>query len=332
MVVVCVHSVMDVYAIRVYKCCRQAEKEKMTARKKIPKEIEGEVIYRTDYKCCVCQDGTRGDHIHHIDENRNNNKIENLAFLCFPHHDEASKRSLSKKLPARAIKKFRDSWYDEIAEKRKKRRETSITPIKDISQENLVNAALNANVIIEIIKIREKYFDAEWKERKEILRQIHPYAEYSNFRISYEVFLFLSHVVSQTRSDMPAEIISSVYWLASAFYIGGENDKEQVIAKEAINMASDIIYDATIYRKNLEMVACGCNILKLVYQNAFSEEKKNLREEIRKTYKELEDEFLRREEKDYSKFLAIMQVFKEDLDKWGLALPLFPEELRKEII
>jgi len=302
----------------------------MTQRKKIPKEIEGDVIYKTDFKCCVCQNGTRGDHIHHIDGNKNNNKLENLAFLCFAHHDEASKTSLSKRLPARAVKKFRDSWHEEVQEIRQKRREIQNTPITEISQEHLLNASLSANVIIELIKIKEEYFDAEWKDRELILGKIHRYAEYSNFRISYEIFLFLSQVVSRTRYDMPSEIISSVFSLASAFYIIREGDKEQVISKEAINIASDIIYDATIYRKNLNMIAYGCNILKLVYKYSSRKEKQNLRDEVKKTYKELEDEFRRREKKDYSKSLALIQVFKDDLDNRSLSFPIFPENLMRE--
>ncbi len=54
----------------------------MATRKKVPVEIEGDVIYMTDYKCCVCQDGTKGVHIHHIDENKNNYILDLLRKVC----------------------------------------------------------------------------------------------------------------------------------------------------------------------------------------------------------------------------------------------------------
>lgn len=301
-----------------------SRKKKMAERKKIPKTVESDVLYKSDFKCCVCQDGTQGVHVHHIDENPNNNKLNNLAFLCFYHHDEASKKgSLSKKLTPRTIKKFRDNWYEEITEIRKKRREYRSTPLTEVSEEHLTNAALSANIIIEIIKIREAYLDGDWNERKEILDKVHQFADYSNFRISYEVYMFLTNVISEIRSGLSSRIISSVYWLVSTFYLSGDEDKDDTLSKMAINMARTIIYDATIYRDDLDMVAYGCNILKLVYQNNSEENKEDLRTKIREVYKRLEGLFKDRKENDYSKSLNVMNVFKNDLDNWGLSFPRY---------
>ncbi|MCC6186112.1 MAG: HNH endonuclease, partial [Chitinophagaceae bacterium] len=82
-------------------------------RKKIPDAIAASVMFKSDLKCCICSN--KGDHIHHLDGNRNNNSIENLALLCFSHHDSASiKNSLSRKLSKDVIIKYRTLHYSVI--------------------------------------------------------------------------------------------------------------------------------------------------------------------------------------------------------------------------
>jgi len=157
------------------------------ARKNPTEEVAADVIFKSDYKCCVCQDGTRGDHIHHINGN-DNGSFENLALLCFKHHDDASiTNSLRRKLKPKAIIRFRDSWYDQV----KTRRQVKIIgldmEVKNLSQEDLLKAALNANIIIELIKTKEEYYNGDWNERKAILDKIHKFAEYTDLRITYEV-------------------------------------------------------------------------------------------------------------------------------------------------
>ena len=90
------------------------------SRKKVSDEIQAEVIFKSNRECVVCDTHKRGDHIHHIDGDNSNNEFENLAFLCFDCHSEATmQRSLKKKLTPKAIIKFRDHKYQVIATARK---------------------------------------------------------------------------------------------------------------------------------------------------------------------------------------------------------------------
>jgi hypothetical protein len=53
--------------------------------------------------------------IAHVDQDRSNNKEENLAFLCLEHHDEYdTKPSQSKNLTEREVKHYRDLLYRRI--------------------------------------------------------------------------------------------------------------------------------------------------------------------------------------------------------------------------
>jgi len=71
-------------------------------RKSIPKAIEAQVLIESRRRCCLCHH-FQGDleikkgQIAHINKKRNDNSYDNLAFLCFDHHDEYdSVRSQSK--------------------------------------------------------------------------------------------------------------------------------------------------------------------------------------------------------------------------------------------
>ena len=92
---------------------------KAKARIKIPRKTEAELMYMSNLQCCIC--GERGDHIHHLLSPKENS-IENLALLCFKHHDEATvTQSLRKKLSLETIKRFRKEHYSRIENIRKKR-------------------------------------------------------------------------------------------------------------------------------------------------------------------------------------------------------------------
>lgn len=72
-------------------------------RKSIPKDREAEILFSSRRRCALCfmyeqdKDIKRGQ-IAHIDRNSANNKQNNLAFLCLPHHDEYDgKTSQSKR-------------------------------------------------------------------------------------------------------------------------------------------------------------------------------------------------------------------------------------------
>ncbi|GFP77435.1 hypothetical protein [Clostridium fungisolvens] len=89
----------------------------MEERKKISTEIETEVLIKSKRRCCVCfgingDDEEKSGQIAHLDKNRNNNSLDNLAFLCLQHHDKYdSTTSQSKNYTKNEIKSYRDKLY-----------------------------------------------------------------------------------------------------------------------------------------------------------------------------------------------------------------------------
>lgn len=97
----------------------------MSKRKSISKEIETEVLTRSGRRCCICfglgaDFEEKAGQIAHLDRDPSNCKIENLAFLCLPHHDQYdSKTSQSKGLTISEVKQYRTQLYEAVAQMRK---------------------------------------------------------------------------------------------------------------------------------------------------------------------------------------------------------------------
>lgn len=90
------------------------------ARNPVPDDIQNRVLLLSRRRCCICF-GLNGDlsikqgQIAHVDHDNTNDDLDNLAFLCLPHHDQYdSKTSQSKGLREGEVKGFRKELYDRI--------------------------------------------------------------------------------------------------------------------------------------------------------------------------------------------------------------------------
>lgn len=86
-------------------------------RDKIPLGIEVEVLTRSRRRCCLClalasDAAQKKGQIAHINQRRDDHRFENLAFLCFDHHDEYDGRtSQSKGFTQGELRQYRDDLY-----------------------------------------------------------------------------------------------------------------------------------------------------------------------------------------------------------------------------
>ena len=92
----------------------------MAKRPKVPKSVETKVLTQSLRRCCLCfglnEDAAiKNGQIAHVDQDRTNNAIGNLAWLCLPHHDEYDSRpSQSKGITAEELQARRDELYRAI--------------------------------------------------------------------------------------------------------------------------------------------------------------------------------------------------------------------------
>jgi predicted Zn-ribbon and HTH transcriptional regulator len=118
-------------------------------RKKNPKACH-DVLFKSRRRCCLCF-GLQGDHgekkgqIAHLDHDPANDKPDNLAWLCFEHHDQYdSTTSQSKSLQIGEVKGYREKLYQFLMSSNLPCSETSEKPEKKKSNKPLSARALNA--------------------------------------------------------------------------------------------------------------------------------------------------------------------------------------------
>ncbi|MHC4527856.1 MAG: hypothetical protein ACYS29_08265, partial [Planctomycetota bacterium] len=100
---------------------------KKTARKKrraqIPEDVEAELLFRNDHRCCMCHEGpaeAKAIQIHHINEDPSDYRLANLAVLCKPDHDRLKDRPwMARGYREAEIKKYKRQWEEAVAERRK---------------------------------------------------------------------------------------------------------------------------------------------------------------------------------------------------------------------
>ena len=108
----------------------------MSSRKTVSKNTEAEVLIQSARRCCVCfglhnNYSIKSGQIAHLDRNNQNNYFDNLAFLCFEHHDQYdTTTSQSKGWSLKEIKKYRNLLYQEVD----KRRAGKLTVDNEVSQ------------------------------------------------------------------------------------------------------------------------------------------------------------------------------------------------------
>lgn len=101
----------------------EKNKPSQKQRSKVPTAIEEGVIVESRRRCCICFGLLRDfelkpGQIAHLDKKRTNNNKDNLAFLCFVHHDEYdSKTSQRKNYTIHEVKNYRKELHRTIEER-----------------------------------------------------------------------------------------------------------------------------------------------------------------------------------------------------------------------
>jgi len=301
-----------------------------TKRKKIPSDIEAEVIFQSNRLCCV--DQKRGDHIHHIDGNNSNYEFSNLALLCFECHNEASvKGSLRKGLSAKAILKYRDHHYSVIQNNRSQSLKKLNNSIKSLTSDDLIRAVTTAIILIEISKVEEEYYDCILRNRNDIVLKLDKFSIQSNARIAFRVFSFLQKVAYQTRSGLPTQMAETIFSLTMEFFPSTDivNNKKQLyeIGAQCISIAFTLVYDSTIHRKDFEITSWGLLILKFVYMQSKKLKTTLLSSKVLEAYSELERQLIRPERNDLDEAKRFINVFFLSFENSDLSFPIIPKDL-----
>jgi len=289
-------------------------------RKKINNDTVGLVMYKSDCKCCKCR--KERIQIHHLNGDASNNDIDNLACLCLDCHNDATSTGLTRRIPEATIRKYRDEWYECVEHLRQAKRKIFSEPTSVITTEDILVASKNALIIIELVKIRQNFYAADWEDRADILETIDRYYPHTNFRLAYDLFSFFTEISDYNRGAMTKDVASSIYGLVLNFfpYSDDEADKEKNVEllNECCRIGFNVAFDAAYYLKDYTVVMFGLTILKYVYKKAGTLKIQELLNKVENKYDELNNQLKGSEHSNYKELIAF---FRADLTTKSLAFP-----------
>ncbi len=91
-------------------------------RRPITKATETTVLLKSRRRCCICFGLNRdlklkSGQLAHLNQRHDDNREENLAYLCLDHHDEYDSRTSQRKgLTEAEVRAYRDELYERLAE------------------------------------------------------------------------------------------------------------------------------------------------------------------------------------------------------------------------
>ena len=92
----------------------------MAKRKRIPPDVETSVLAMSRRRCCLCfalnrDSGIKKGQIAHLDQDSSNAALDNLAYLCFDHHDQYDSRtSQAKNVTLGEVRRYRTDLHEAI--------------------------------------------------------------------------------------------------------------------------------------------------------------------------------------------------------------------------
>jgi hypothetical protein len=90
------------------------------SRRRTPRSIEEEILFRSDHTCCICRLRGKDVQIHHIDGNPADCRPENLAVVCLDCHSNVTgTRGLGKAYNPGEIRRYKRAWEKQVADSRK---------------------------------------------------------------------------------------------------------------------------------------------------------------------------------------------------------------------
>lgn len=207
--------------------------------------------------------------------------------------------------------------------------------ILPLTEEDILRINKTALIIIELEKIKEKYYDANWDERENVIRELFKYSDHTNLKVADHIFNFLSDAADQTRAGMTQNVAISIFSLTINFFPYSEDDKDRdkiiELATQCVNTAFSMVYDASIHMKDYNVIMYGLTILKYIYKKGKQENFPMLMEKVDSTYAELEETLQRRERNDLADALDLVRQFKADRKEGTLSFPPLTEKLHKLI-
>ncbi len=240
-------------------------------RKKIPKEIADELIFKSDRKCCVCKE--LGKQIHHIDGDTENSNVENLVFLCLNHHDEVSKSGgISRNLSPGLLRKYRSLLFQSVIEERRvtPSAKVEVNSTKSQTEESTFQQAYDASVVRSIHDSLWTLDYEDWNTVREWISRLDQYT----YRVGETAALYILDamydIACRARRGMPGTVALAIKSVCRSYVyslntLHAPHDSWSLEMKQLLDLSAAIgavlAYDGSLRLNDGAVFAAGTSLL-----------------------------------------------------------------------
>jgi hypothetical protein len=111
----------------------------------IPRRTETTLMFQNEHTCCICRERNKDVVIHHINRNKADNRLRNLAVVCMDCHSRVTgTRGLGKRFSASEVRAYKGDWEALIA----KKHSLNLVPRRELTrrQNDLMEFDITRNV------------------------------------------------------------------------------------------------------------------------------------------------------------------------------------------
>ncbi len=262
----------------------------MPRRRRINDDRVADLQFRTDLRCCLCEyvgdlpPRPQSGQIHHIDDDRSNNAIENLVWLCLPHHEDVGKTGRSsRRIHPRTIVRFREELERLIQRQRNARRG------RRDPHRGAFLAALDAGIVLDVHRLHVDTAE-EWEDIEQQVINLGLYPDAMGYEARLAILERLDSFAAGARFKMPELVAASISrvtidLLPLSFLHSGRNRRPSRSDIDLLILAATIgeslAYDGALYVKSLRIADEGCDILWRVMSFAVIHKNRRLKEHVR---------------------------------------------------
>lgn len=213
------------------------------------------------------------------------------------------------------------------------RRKTDISNNKQLKfnsdpKNEMMQAAISAVILVDLEKIRYRYFYAPFHLRGDILDEIRVYKPISTDITTIEFYKFLLEVADSIGYGTPDNYGVKLLNLVGYFF-PDDSENVETILDLSFNIGNLLVNTSFFNLENFEIGVYGLSIWKWVYLKAEAYKMEIFKEKIRKEYQSVKmvyDNF-NIKVSNYEEKIRLMDIFKEDLEEKGLTFPNIPYDL-----
>lgn len=125
-------------------------------------------------------------------------KIETDSFDSIRIERELLQNNQKERILASYFPLSHDKYRQKLLSNTSKHSENKVNVSSSITEDNILRISKTALILLEIEKIKEKYFNSRWDKKRNILSKLYRFSDHSNENVASAIFYFLGSVAQLT--------------------------------------------------------------------------------------------------------------------------------------